>query len=383
MWVYYIFHHSINCEMVMDMLDAARKIEKRLQKDESVKHLKPVFQLAGSIMEGTRFGYASELDMGLKFLALIDDAPFKVHGDPFSLKKADGTASQNLMETYFDESKRFLWHKFKLCLLEATDRAIVGMFDDGENPPNLHRIVTNQQWLDGDTRCGGKCKRDLKKNSYEHCERCPVVVVQTKIGLTLQFLWKWPGDADSGRKEIYTSIDIIPELPIISRDAIGVARTFNEGVLDPAIHPQGWYKSTSNYETHYKVSLTQMGSISHVVLKEMNFFEGYNHHVRPAQADNPDKEKFSSDRMRKIYGYLKCSKKNIDGMDLSSFWAKQELLNPQFGAILDSCKEADGEENDDRAVVSILTQPEFRSKIRESRIDLEKSSEYGEIWFKK
>ena len=373
----------MNCAMVKDMLAAAKNIQKRFQRDDTIRHLKPVFQLAGSITEGTRFGYASELDMGLKFLALVDDPPFKVHGDPFSLKKADGTASQNLMDMYFDESKRFLWHKFKLCLLEATDRAIVGMFADGENPPSLHPIVTNQQWLDGNIRCSGKCKRELEENSYEHCERCPVVVVQTKIGMTLQFLWKWAGDADSGRKEIYTSIDIIPELPIMSKDAIGVAWTFNEGVLDPAVHPQGWYKSSCNYQTHYKVSLTQMGSISHVVLKEMNFLEGHNHHVRPAQADNPDEEKFSSERMRKIYGYIKCLKKNVDGMDLSSFWAKQELLKPHYSNILDSCKESDGTDNDDRAVVAILTQPEFRSKIRGSRIDLESSNRSGRIWFKK
>ena len=84
--------------MANDLLKAAWKIEKRLNNDGTIKHLKPKFTLAGSIIEGTRFGYANELDLGLRFETLQkverernseNNIAFKVGGDPFTLKKAD------------------------------------------------------------------------------------------------------------------------------------------------------------------------------------------------------------------------------------------------------------------------------------------------------
>ena len=44
------------------------------------------------------------------------------------------------------------------------------------------------------------------------------------------------------------------------------------------------------------------------------------------------------------------------------------LLKDHYETILDSCKD-----DDDRAVVAILSQPEFRSRVEGSRIDLKKS----------
>ena len=86
--------------------------------------------------------------------------------------------------------------------------------------------------------------------------------------------------------------------------------------------------------------------------------------------------------MRKIYSYIKFFKKNVEGLDLSSFGVKKELLKDHYEAILNSCIDADGEEKDDRAVVAILSQPEFRSKVEGSRIDLKTSNKYGMIYFK-
>ena len=69
-----------------------------MNNDDTTKHLKPKFTLVGSIAEGTRFGYANELDLGLRFEALTSfegegdsaqNIAFEVHGDPFTLKKAD------------------------------------------------------------------------------------------------------------------------------------------------------------------------------------------------------------------------------------------------------------------------------------------------------
>ena len=85
--------------------------------------------------------------------------------------------------------------------------------------------------------------------------------------------------------------------------------------------------------------------------------------------------------MKKIYGYIKFLKKNVDGLDLSSFGVKKELLKEQYTAIINSCKE-NGKDDDDRAVVAIFMQPEFRFKVKKSKIDLRKSNINGRICFK-
>ena len=61
---------------------------------------------------------------------------------------------------------------------------------------------------------------------------------------------------------------------------------------------------------------------------------------------------------------------------------KKELLKDHYEAILDSCKD-DGKDNDNRAVIAILSQPEFRTRVERSKIDLKESNISGTIHFKK
>ena len=276
--------------MGKDLLKAVRQIEIRLSNDDAIKHLKPKFTLVGSIAEGTRFGYANELDLGLRFEALTptkgqgdstENIAFDVHSDPFSLKRAD--TSQIKMERYFNSCGEFQSHKFKFCLLKAIDKAVTDMFDEGKNPKNLHCMITNKDWLEGRTPCGGACRRLFEANNYKHCEKCPVAVTQTKIGITLQFVWKWPGDEISKAAEIYASIDIIPEYAIVPIPAIRLAKLVNTHMVQPELSrpPFGFVRYLKNYDMHYKVNLSQDGCIFNVSLKEMNFFEGRNHHIQP------------------------------------------------------------------------------------------------------
>ena len=183
--------------MVRGLMEAVSKIERKLNNDDILKHLKPKFNLVGSIIEGTRFGYANELDLGLRFEALKEtkgergseqNIAFMVGNDPFSLKKA--YTSQTKMDRFFNSFGEFESQKFKCCLLTAIEKAITDMFEEGDNPPNLHRALTNKDWQEGRTPCNGHCRRCLEDNSFKHCEICPVVVSQTKIGITLQFVWK-------------------------------------------------------------------------------------------------------------------------------------------------------------------------------------------------
>lgn len=376
--------------MIDDLIKVTQQIEKRLNENNELKHLKPKFTLAGSMAEGTRFGYANELDLGLKFEGLQksmgsegdieNNIAFKVGKDPFSLEKAD--TSPSFMDMFFNSEGKFLSHKFKCTLLYSTEKAVTDMFQKGENPPNIHCIVTNNEWQEGRTPCRGECREKLRENFYKHCQICPVVVSQTKIGLTLQFVWKWPGGETSATNEIYTSIDeiytsidVIPEYTIVPIPAIKLAKTVNTQMVQPERQPppKGFVQYLKNYDMHYKVNLCQDGLIYNVVLKEFNFYNGRNTHIRPAQPTVNGEEKFSSERMRKIYGYIKFLKKNVDGLELSSFAVKKD----QYKAILDTC-----EDNDDRAVIAILSQPEFRSRVEGSRIDLKESNKQGKICFK-
>ena len=118
----------------------------------------------------------------------------------------------------------------------------------------------------------------------------------------------------------------------------------------------------------------------------MTFFEGRNHHIKPSQEFT--EAKFSSERMRCIYSYIKFLKKVLD-LDLSSYWVKKELLKAEYQSILDSCTKgvnlifrpsnADSDstnlvaDRDDVALVKILSQPEFKVKF-EGKIDFDESN---------
>ena len=67
----------------------------------------PFFELVGSMAEGTRIGIANELDIGMKFKALMDQVPFKVDSDdPFSLKKAPLEKTLTLISKKVRSEKR-------------------------------------------------------------------------------------------------------------------------------------------------------------------------------------------------------------------------------------------------------------------------------------
>ena len=111
----------------------------------------------------------------------------------------------------------------------------------------------------------------------------------------------------------------------------------------------------------------------------MNFFEGRNHHIKPSQEFTDDK--FSSDRMKEIYSYVKFLKKVLH-LDLSSYWVKKELLKTEYESILNECTEGTfWGDKDDLALVRILAQPEFKIKL-ESKINFDRSLKYGYIHLK-
>ena len=350
-----------------------------------LKDFEPVFELVGSMAEKTRVGLANELDIGLKFKSWMNQAPFKVEEDPFTLKKAVYVPS--CMEQQFFNENQFDYHKFLLFLLAAVDKAVADIFGEERNPPNLKRVTTNKDWIDGNTPCKGECKKMLEENAFEQCEQCAVTVSKTKSGVALQFEYVWHDH------NIYCSIDLIPVFQIEPVSTMKLTALIIDGMLcsDP---PEGWLKCLMKYPKEYKIiqELIASGSgfVHSVGLKTMNFSNGSNHHIKPAQEFTGDK--FSSPRMRDIYSYIKFLKKALN-LDLSSYWVKKELLKPEYQSILDSCTkgrilytsqgDVDYELNkDDLALVIILSQPEFKNKV-DDKIDWHESFKWSYVRLKK
>ena len=211
-----------------------------------LKDFLPFFELVGSMAEQTRVGLANELDLGLKFKSWMNQPLFKVEEDPFTLKKAACVPS--FMEQFFVGNK-FEYHKFMFFLLDAVDKALKDIFEVRRNPPNLKRVTTNKEWLDGKTPCKGECKRVLECNEFKQCEQCAVTVSQTKSGVALQLEFVWQGTYFD--QNIFCSIDLIPVFQIEPIQTMKLARLINDGMLCENA-PEGWLKFLIKYPKDYK-----------------------------------------------------------------------------------------------------------------------------------
>ena len=371
--------YRMNCFMAQELITFVGILQNQLNLGP-LKDFLPFFELVGSMAEQTRVGLANEIDIGLKFESWMNQALFKVEEDPFTLKKAGYVPP--FMEQFFAGNK-FEYHKFMFFLLDAVDKAINDIFGGGRNPPNLKCVTTNKEWMEGRTPCKGECKKVLECNDFEQCEQCAVTVSQTKSGVALQFEFVWQD------MNIYCSIDLIPVFQIEPIPTMKLARLIIDGMLcnNP---PEGWLKFLFKYPKDNKIiqELTESGSghVCSVGLKTMNFLEERNHHIKPAQEFSG--HKFSSPRMKDIYSYIKFLKKALD-LDLSSYWVKKELLKPEYQSILDLCSkgrilytsrgEVDGQlDKDDKALVMILSQPEFKTKV-EDKIDFQQSFKWSYV----
>ena len=118
----------LNCRIMHDILNFASTLQEYLGTGP-LREYGPIFQLVGSMAEGTRIGVANELDLGLSFQHLKhkDSVPFKVVEDPFSLKKA--ITAPATMEKFFD-GMSFHFHKFTQYLLLNVEEAVSQIFED-------------------------------------------------------------------------------------------------------------------------------------------------------------------------------------------------------------------------------------------------------------
>ena len=221
--------------------------------------------------------------------------------------------------------------------------------------------------------------KSFEARNFEQCHHCTVTVSQTKSGVALQFEYV---DRDNDGRNIYTSIDLIPVFQIEPINTMDLARLIVRDMLSEDA-PEGWlnfmFKYAKDYKVIQEISESGNGKITSVGLKTMTFYKGRNHHIKPAQEFT--NTKFSSTRMRHIYSYIKFLKK-VFHLDLSSYWVKKELTKPEYQSILDSCRtrKGDGTTVDDFALIHVLLQPEFKTKL-ECKINFLESQKRGFLVF--
>ena len=248
---------KLSCNMIQDMIKFLKAFKTEFQiSSELLKKLRPSLHLVGSVVEGTRVAIGNELDVMVTFDRWqakcehissgnpVDGPPFKVvEDDAFNLRATSNV--KGLMVPYFDEVGRFRYDKFMQHILEATYSSVTAVFEKGNHPERLSRVTENDSLDRVDFDCP-ECNRArtearTEKKPFKQCNRCNVVVSQTKIGPCLQLRWR----GEDGRK-VYCSIDLIPQFniePIRDRE---LTRIVNGGMLE-CEDPEGSFKYLVGY----------------------------------------------------------------------------------------------------------------------------------------
>jgi hypothetical protein len=325
--------------IVQDLLAFAKILQCQLEQHNFLmKKLKPSFTLIGSVAEGSRVGFANELDLTVEFEG-FKDALFRVpNGDPFNLTATEH--APDWMKKYFGRNGKFLYHQFILDFLHATNSCIRSIFNRRENPARLTRGTTNEKFNSDSLECKD-CKEKKNQNNpvslFEQCEKCVVTVSQTKMGVCLQFIWR----SDSGEL-IYCSVDLVPTFKIKEIAALELARMVNMAMIKE--QPEGWLRYLEKYAAsdlirtdllyvskenglnggaYYATDSKKVVQLSSVLLKNLNCQPDKNYFIRPGQHLGTDK--FKSRGQRQIYCWIKALKK-ILSVDVSMYMVKKILL---------------------------------------------------------
>ena len=244
--------------------------------------------MVGSVVEGTRLGIATEIDVIMSFEGWVAHSPF-LRINRWNLVRTKEVPEW--MEKYFDSGGTFVLQEFKLDLLRAVSAALNHIFDSEQNPTRLKRVTSNEEYF-------WKARTNLGQE-YPMVFQDPlsaVTVSQTKIGLCLQFEWQDDNMTTSSRA--YCSVDLVPTFPIEPVSVMNLTNSVNSSMLSDS-RPRGWWNCLRNYVKQDKIFLGTKGirhaMISDVVLKILERDSG-SYFVRPGQ---PMWKIFSNDRLRR------------------------------------------------------------------------------------
>ena len=389
----------MSCLIVQDLLFLLQILEVKLAEVSAVmKFLKPRFTVVGSVAEGTRIGVGSEVDVCLSFLKWTKEPPFKVEGDPFSLKRnlddypehvksscEERTdtewLSQNsrqpdavtrwpawISQRYFRGGVIFLYKTFKEDLLLALDRAVEAIYVSGQNPESLRRVTRNSHYYPDHIKSCSECtKRQSRRDRLmEQCVNSVVTVSQTKIGACLQFEWCNARERAFAGIPTYASIDLIPTFAIKTINSTDLARIANIGMITSPT--EGCLKFLKDYTMNGQSdrvlddkNLPQ--EIKGVILKTLNCRLERSYYIKPGQL-MPDPTFFSK-KMTSVYSSIKALKKLLN-VEVSIYGVKKLMRQRNYERFA-SLSAHD-------LLLQILSQPEIKAKF-EGKIDFERWNE--------
>jgi hypothetical protein len=346
--------------MVHDNITIVKMLQAELRNNELIQKLRPIYNIMGSVSEGTRMLLGNEADIVMDFKAFNSEAPpFKVtEDDPFHLTSTDDYPDWLKQYEYLDEKGRFIFHKFLGDLLRVVTSSVDAIFDGNQNTTRLRLKTKNTQFERLDCKACRKIKEEGVEKLLKHCLNCMVAVSQSKVGIVLQFLWT----SDEG-EEIYCSIDLVPTFKVRKIDPLELARFLNTAMLKE--RPEGWFTYLKKYVKANRIVTELLECVSSdsqmigsVRLKNLNCSKDCNYFVQLGQCLT--KEKFKSNMHKTAYMQIKALKKILD-IEFNNYLLKKLLLRPvEFDHSFE-----------EHFLFDVMCQPELRETF-EKRIDYTK-----------
>ena len=323
--------------IVQDMLVVIKALEIKLnQVDSPLHNLQPRFVLIGSIPEGTRTAVANEMDLTLEFAGL-SHCPFGTNlDDPYHLYKTE--LFPEWMSEYFNTSGHFLHGMFRLHLLEAIDRGITEVLEEGQT--RLKAFTSNEEYQNDDCdQCGNNAKHESRTSLFTQCIKCKVTTSQTKVGICLQLAWDHEegvryrsmfGEKLQNGFTLYTSIDLVPVFDTYPMPIRNFARAVNKDMLQEG-HPKEWYDHQRKYLSHDRI-LVGLGQedevVTKVLLKMINCQAKHSYLIKAAQ--HLTCGKFQSKKLKKVFCQIKVLRQAFGIEQPSSYLLKKILAMPEF-----------------------------------------------------
>ena len=311
----------IDCAIIQDMISITNALQTKIVKDNRLmQNLDPKFVLVGSTQEGSRIGIGNEMDLSMHFVGW--GTPFMVCNDAFHLHKSEGCP--DWMSNYFDTQGRFKLDLFMNTVCRAVEEGLDTIFASGENPKNLFRVLTNDEYF-SQKQCS-LCdeNQNVRSALYTQCVDCLVCVSRTKMGICLQFEWR----DDGVSKPVYTSIDIVPVFNIKPIDTKSVIGLMNSTLIGPS-HPPGWFNSLRNFVRGDQLveELWSKGEVvDKILLKSLGKDEYF---IRGGQWLKT--ETFCDNEILVMaYSYLKILRALWAIDNLSNFMIKKMLMDSRF-----------------------------------------------------
>ena len=306
-----IYNYRDNCVMAHNLIQTVKVIEHYLNSENSpIAFLKPRFQIAGSIVEGTRLGSANELDLTLHFESMASDH-FKVGDSALNYHLTD--KGSDLMKNFTDGTDCLDMTAFLKALLETLQFCF--KYSSEKLPRSVRTVKESVDWVPCDS-CKAKNMKKLLE-PWTHCHLCIPTVAMTRAGPCVTL--KHDGNT--------ISIDIIPMFPSPVRNPVELYNLVTQTLIRE--QPLGWQKYLQRFLKTDRILPESMPLVKdtakpYICLKILSF-EGTrgNFILRPGQILEMDQ--LQDERLKTVYCCMKALK-NISVLTSNPIFSRKSFF---------------------------------------------------------